>query len=186
MISPRYQVRGFTIEDVPVQSIELLLDDTTEEWIRSEWRTLAAAHLPGLRETARPHVTLTVAQEIWPRIDEQLRRMPFAPFPVRIGALAMFTRRRTDVGVLVRIVVPSAELLALQAAIHEVVTSCPGQAANTRPGEWTPHITLARRFPLKSFAVAAEQLSAAQFSGRAVAVRHWDGVNRRDWLVSEG
>ncbi|CAM3645854.1 2'-5' RNA ligase family protein [Smaragdicoccus niigatensis] len=171
---------------MPVQSIELLLDDPTEEWIRSEWRMLTAAHLPGLRETARPHVTLTVAQEIWPRIDQQLRRVPFTPFPVRIGPLAMFTRRRSDTGVLVRIVVPSAELLALQSAIHQEVSSCPGQPAHTRPGEWTPHITLARRFPLTSFAVAAEQLSTAQFSGRAVAVRHWDGVNRKDWLISEG
>ncbi|MCE5292760.1 MAG: 2'-5' RNA ligase family protein [Nocardiaceae bacterium] len=171
---------------MPVQSIELLLDDTTEEWIRSEWRTLAAAHLPGLRETARPHVTLTVAQEIWPRIDQQLRHIPFTPFPVRIGTLAIFTRRRSDTGVLVRIVVPSAELLALQAAVHQVVACCPGQATNTRPGEWTPHVTLARRFPVRSFAVAAEQLSPAQFSGRAVAVRHWDGVKREDWLVSDG
>jgi hypothetical protein len=79
---------------------------------------------------------------------------------------------------LVRLVVPSPELLALHAEVNRV--SLPhmdsGPLPHAEPGQWTPHVTLARR-------VALDQLPAAfglrrivrDIPAPAVALRHWDG-----------
>lgn len=84
-----------------VQSVELVLDDTGEEYIRQQWSALAAAGLTGvIRKPAagdppkRPHITLAVAGQIWPRIDHDLEKLPFHPFPVRLGGVLVFGARR--------------------------------------------------------------------------------------------
>ncbi|WP_245664563.1 2'-5' RNA ligase family protein [Nocardia grenadensis] len=100
-----------------VQSVELLLDEAAEQRIRRQWELLAEAGLPGLgqsrhdgaTENHRPHITVAVARQIWPRIEQELDRLPFRPFPVRLGGVLVFGARRP---ILVRAVVPSEQLLA--------------------------------------------------------------------------
>lgn len=170
---------------MPVQSVELLLDAKSSERVRSEWVALADAGLPALRVDNTPHITVGVAREIWPRIDRAIERLAFSPVDLRIGALAVFTRPNNSTAVLVRQVTPSIELLELHREIIRELASAEGLAGHTRSGDWTPHITLARRFPLERMADAAEALRGApEFPATVVAIRRWDGVNRKSWLVS--
>ena len=161
-----------------VHSVELLFDAGTESAVRGIWDDLMAA---GVRSQAahkspsnRPHVTLTVADRMddaaTAALSPALTRLPLA---CRIGAPMLFGGRSIT---LVRLVVPSAELLALQAEVHRIcLAHMPdGALANAEPGQWTPHVTLARR-------VAPDQLPQAlprlghEIRGRITGLRHWDG-----------
>ncbi|MBD0323535.1 MAG: 2'-5' RNA ligase family protein, partial [Aldersonia sp.] len=128
--------------------MELLFDRRTDELLRKQWQLVADAGLPSQNhikhESNRPHITVAVAGEIWPRIDRKLTELAFAPFRVRVGGVLVFGRRQA---ILVRAVVPSEPLLDLHRRIADAVRDCPGIAAHTAPGEWSPHITLARRIP---------------------------------------
>jgi hypothetical protein len=89
--------------------------------------------------------------------------------------------------VLVRSVVPSMELLQLQADVNRICVTylTPAAAPNTAVGQWTPHVTLARR-------VDASQLSRAltirsttrDIRGSVVGLRRWDGNKRVEHLIS--
>ncbi|MFB2583683.1 2'-5' RNA ligase family protein [Herbiconiux liukaitaii] len=104
------------------------------------------------------------------------------PLAVALGAPLLFGAG--DRRVLARSVVPSAGLLRLHAAIHSLVG--PGDdAPHTRPGEWTPHVTLARRLRLETLPQALTLLDAApagadadsnadEGDATATAARHWD------------
>ncbi|GMA29657.1 2'-5' RNA ligase family protein [Arenivirga flava] len=99
---------------------------------------------------------------------------------------------------LARAVVPSAELLALHARLHEGLGEVDPLTA---PGAWTPHVTLARRLRLTQLpealaalgdepAPAAEPAASVASQHRVpsartsiapallVAARHWDPVAR--------
>ena len=170
-----------------VQSVELLLDDAADAEIRRQWESLAQAGVTGpsahRRATDRPHITVAVAHEIWPRIDRALERCDFAPIPVRLGGLLIFGKRRP---ILVRHVVPTESLLALHRLIHRTVAPCPGVPANVRPDEWTPHVTLARRFPITGLGEAIDAVAHDRdFPATVVGIRRWDGEQRRAWLVAD-
>jgi 2'-5' RNA ligase len=168
-----------------VHSVELLLDPDTESAVRRVWTSLAELGLRAPAPTSRPHVTLVVADHISPDVDALLvpvtARMPFGCVigpPLVFGASA-FT--------LVRLVVASVELLTLQA---EVARTClphlhPGPAPNTVPGQWTPHVTLARRVDPRQLAraVAIRRLSR-DITGSVVGLRRWDGNTRVEYLIS--
>ncbi|WP_236573648.1 2'-5' RNA ligase family protein [Nocardia caishijiensis] len=165
--------------------MELLLDDTSEAEVRGQWARLAGLGLAAPRDdTHRPHITVAVAREIWPSIDRALADLDFAPVPIRLGGLLIFGARRP---VLVRAVTVTEELLDLHRRIDTMVQACPGMPANTRPGAWMPHVTLARR-------VAPEQLGAAvnavatdhEFPAVVVGIRRWDGDARRERVVIGG
>ncbi|MFB2582802.1 2'-5' RNA ligase family protein [Herbiconiux sp. P15] len=108
------------------------------------------------------------------------------PLAVALGAPLLFGAG--DRRVLARSVVPSAGLLRLHAAIHSLVG--PGDdAPHTRPGEWTPHVTLARRLRLETLPQALTLLDAApsgpgadadsnaeEGDATATAARHWDSA----------
>ncbi|ONM46894.1 2'-5' RNA ligase family protein [Nocardia donostiensis] len=173
-----------------VQSVELLLDETTESYIRRQWDLLAQAglaspaHAASGGEPGRPHITLSVAREIWPRIDRELERTAFEPFPVRLGGVLVFGARRL---ILVRLVVPSEQLLAWQRRVHRIVEPCPGVPANLRPDHWTPHVTLARRVPQQLLGEAIRAVAADRdFTATGVGIRRWDGDRRRAWAVADG
>jgi 2'-5' RNA ligase len=166
-----------------VHSVELLFDDETDAAMRRVWDDLTDAGVRSLASSTspsnRPHVTLSVAEHMDEAVDDALRPLlEGLPFPCLIGAPMLFGRGPF---VLVKLLVPSAELLALQAEVHAVcLPHMPeGPLPHAEPGQWTPHVTLARR-------VAAEKLGDAlslrQMShdrrGSAVAIRHWDGNNR--------
>jgi hypothetical protein len=77
--------------------------------------------------------------------------------------------------VLVRPVVVTAALLALHRTVHE---RAPGAVDLTRPGRWTPHVTLARRLSAAQVAEALDVLGAGPPPGSGVAARFWNGDSK--------
>lgn len=162
-----------------VHSIELVFDPDTESAIRGIWEALAGAGIPSQAPASRPHVTLAVAEGIAPDVDELLapvsRRLPLG---CSVGAPVLFGRANV---VFARLVVPTGELLALHAEVHRLCGPhlLPAPTPNSLPGQWTAHVTLARR-------VGGAQLGRAlriagrpaQIDGRFAGLRRWDGDKR--------
>lgn len=100
------------------------------------------------------------------------------PLSALIGAPVLFGRTSA---VFARLLVPSAELLDLHAEVHRLCGPhlAPAPMANSLPGQWTAHVTLARR-------VSGAQLGRAlriagrpsQIEGRFAGLRRWDGNKR--------
>ncbi|MEU6583696.1 2'-5' RNA ligase family protein [Nocardia sp. NPDC046763] len=165
-----------------VQSVELVLDATAEAEMRRQWTLLReiGLHAPGPEH--RPHITLAVASEIWPRLDKVLARQEFRPFPIRLGGLLVFGSRTP---ILVRAVVPSAPLIALQHRLFRVIEECPGIPANVRPDIWTPHVTLARRLRPGQLEAALDAVAwDKDFRATVEGIRRWDGDRRDEWPIS--
>ena len=163
-------------------SVELLLDAETDAALRGAWDALAQAALPSqARHTGvsnRPHVTLAVADAIAADVDDSLTALAGRlPLDCTIGAPLLFGAGRFT---LARLVVPSAELLALQERVHQICLPhmSPGPAPHTHPGRWTPHTTLARRISAAQLGEAFAVLPGGELSGRFVALRRWDGDQR--------
>lgn len=168
-----------------VQSVELLLDEHGETEVRRQWAVLAEAGIgsPG-GATHRPHITVAVAREIWPRIDHALAGIEFRPLPITLGGLLVFGARRP---ILVRPVVVTEDLLALQRRVHHLVAPCPGVPATMAPNAWTPHVTLARRVPPDRLGAAIGAVATDHdFSTVVVGIRRWDGEARQERLVAGG
>jgi len=169
-----------------VQSVELLLDRARDAAVRARWDRLRGAGLPSqARHTGAsnaPHVTLAAREAIDPGAEPGLRAtVAGLPMPLRLGALACFGRGRF---VLVRLVVPGAQLLALHAAVAHVLGPDPHGLRNLAPGEWTPHVTLARRLTGEQVARALGELDGAgEQTGAAVGYRRWDGATRTEWSL---
>jgi hypothetical protein len=168
-----------------VHSIELLFDSDSEAAIRRMWDELANADRPSKRPAGRPHVTLIAAERINADVDEVLA--PIAqrlPLRCAVGAPVLFGR--TDV-VFARLVVPSRELLDLHAEVHRLCGPhlVPGPMPNSLPGQWTAHVTLARRVagPHIGHAVRIAGLPA-QIEGRFAYLRRWDGDQRVEHGIS--
>jgi 2'-5' RNA ligase len=168
-----------------VHSIELVFDRDTEEAIRRIWGDLAAAGIPSQAPASRPHVTLMVAERIAPDVDAPLR--PVAqrlPLNCAVGASLLFGRSNA---VLARLIVPTAELLALHAEVHRICGPylVPDPMPNSLPGQWTAHVTLARR-------VGGGQLGRAlrlagrpsEIRGTMTGLRRWDGNKRVEHLIN--
>ncbi|HLR99796.1 2'-5' RNA ligase family protein [Mycolicibacillus parakoreensis] len=162
-----------------VHSLELVFDDATETAIRAAWARLAGAGIAAPPLPARPHVTLVVADRIGPGVGDAcaglLTRLPLT---CRIGAPVLFGRDRP---VLARLVVPSAALLDLHAAIAAAAAPWlhPGPRATTAVGRWSPHVTLARRLTADQLGPALRIAGRpAELAGRLVGVRHWNGAAR--------
>lgn len=168
-----------------VHSIELVFDPDTEAAIRHIWDSLADAGLPSQAPASRPHVTLVVAERITPDVDALL--VPLSrqlPLPCAVGAPLLFGRAKA---VLARLVVPTTELLTLHADVYRVASPhlSPGPMPNSAPGQWTAHVTLARR-------VGGHQLGRAlrvagrpnQIDGRFAGLRRWDGGKKAEHLIS--
>ena len=167
-----------------VHSIELIFDRDTEAAIRRIWDELAGAGIPSQAPASRPHVTLVVADRIAAEVDELLspvsKRLPLS---AAIGAPVLFGRANV---VFARLMVPTSELLALHAEVHRVCLPhlAPGPMANSLPGQWTGHVTLARR-------VGGHQLGRAlriagrpaQIDGRFAGLRRWDGHKKAEHLI---
>lgn len=153
-------------------AIELLLDPKAEAEIRAEWDALAARGMSSLAAhtsaSNRPHVTL-VARVGLPKVDPHvLADLP--SFPITLGAPLLFGSGERRV--LARSIVPTAELLALRSLAHDAVG--PGaDAPHTAPGEWMPHVALARRLRVADLAEALD-LIVGDIHAHAHAVRHWD------------
>lgn len=172
-------------------SVELLFDSAAEDAIRRQWAALVEAGLPSQAQhrspTNRPHVTLTVAERIDPAVDVALRApAALLPLACRIGAPVVFGRRTL---VLARLIVPDAGLLR----VHESVDAIcgphmpSGPFPHARPGQWTPHVTLARRLAPTDLAAALDAVCADAADGTAgtfAGLRRWDGDARVDTLIT--
>jgi 2'-5' RNA ligase len=171
------------------QSVELLLDDETDAAVRAQWAALMAAELPSqgrhTGDTNRPHVTLCVASAVPPYVETALRAALTGrlPLPVRVGGLLCFAGRAGH-QVLARSVVPSTELLELQATCAGLFDGLPGVRSLLLPGAWTPHVTLARNLPTERVGTAITALGRSpELTGIAVAVRRWNSDARTAWQV---
>ncbi len=164
------------------QSVELLFDPATEAALRDNWDRLADNGLPSSRHAQpdpdhRPHLTLYAADRIAATADAQLPEL-FGELDLtaRIGALMIFGPRRGQV-ILVRQVVPSAELLDLQQQTARVCRADPrGQFG---AGHWSPHVTLARRMYVDQLDAAVKVLGrSTELTGVIQHCRRWDGARR--------
>lgn len=175
-----------------VQSVELLLDGALDEAVRAQWRALAEAGLRGVGGVGpgagagghRPHITVGVAAEVYPRVEKQLPALLAAALPlrVRLGGLVLFGAGPL---VLARLVTASTPLLALHTAVHRLLAQCPGSPGHMGDGVWTPHVTLARRLHADEAGRAVALLARRHdLVGQAVAARRWDGEGKREWLVA--
>jgi 2'-5' RNA ligase len=171
------------------QSIELLLDDETDAVVREQWEALKQAGLPSQARhtgaTNAPHITLGIAGQIPEPVEARLHELAGGvPLPIRLGALVCFTGRSPEQVTLVRLVVPTCELLAFQQTVTEHLRGLPGTGDYFAPGEWTPHVTLAREIDADHLSAALAVLAAQQdVAGMAVAVRRWDSAGHRVWLL---
>jgi hypothetical protein len=167
-----------------VHSIELIFDRDTEAAIRHIWKALATNGIPSQAPASRPHVTLAVAEAIAADVDQLLS--PVAnqlPLGCRIGAPVLFGRADA---IFARLVVPTGELLALHAQVHRVCLPhlTPSPMPNSLPGQWTAHVTMARR-------VGGAQLGRAlriagrpsQIDGTFAGLRRWDGNKKVEHLI---
>ncbi|RDH76632.1 2'-5' RNA ligase family protein [Mycolicibacterium moriokaense] len=172
-----------------VHSVELLFDTDTEVAVRRLWDDLTEAGIRSLAASTspsnRPHVTVSVAEHMDDAVNDALVPvLERLPFECTIGAPMLFGRGPF---ILVRSVVVSAELLALQANVHNVCLPhmSPGPLPHADPGHWTPHVTLARRLPAGELADALSlRRMSRDVKATAVALRHWDGNNRVEHRIS--
>ena len=169
-------------------SVELLFDRDADAAIRRIWDDLTEA---GVRSQAahrapsnRPHVTVAVAETMDESVNDALRPLlRRLPLHCTIGAPMLFGRRDFT---LVRLIVPSPELLSLHAEVHS--TCLPhmpaGPLQHSEPGQWTPHVTLARRLPADQLKAAMTLKSVGHhLSAAVVGLRHWDGNSKREYPI---
>jgi hypothetical protein len=168
-----------------VHSVELLFDPDTESAVRHIWEGLATAGVPSPAPSSRPHVTLTVAERIDPAVDGLLAELTERfPFACRVGAPLLFGRARA---VLARLVVPTAELLAVHEQVYRrcLPHLVPGPMPHTLPGQWTGHVTMARRVEGAQLARALRIAGRpSEIQGRFVGLRRWDGGKRQEYVIS--
>lgn len=171
-----------------VHSVELLFDRDADTAVRRIWDDLTDA---GVRSQAahtapsnRPHVTLAVAESMDESVNDALRSLlRRLPLTCTVGAPTLFGRRDFT---LVRLIVPSAELLSLHAEVQR--TCLPhmpaGPLRHSEPGQWTPHVTLARRVPADQLKSALTLRSVGhELSASIVGLRHWDGHSKREYRI---
>jgi hypothetical protein len=171
-----------------VHSVELIFDPDTETAVRQIWTALADAGLPSQARhrspTNRPHATLAVSESIDPQVDAALSATTrLLPLDCRLGAPMLFGRKAFT---LVRLVVPSTGLLALHESVDAICAPrmTPGPLTHSRPGQWTPHVTLCRRLAPADVATAIEVIGVSDVVGAFAGLRRWDGDARVEHPIS--
>jgi hypothetical protein len=167
-----------------VHSVELVFDPDTEESIRHIWDGLREAGIPSQAPAGRPHVTLTVAERVEPEVDVLLASLNDRfPLPCVIGAPLLFGRSQL---ILTRLIVPTADLLAVHADVYRLSLphAHPGPVANSLPGRWTGHTTLARRLGGHQLGRALRVAGRpSEINGRFTGLRRWDGNAKREYPI---
>ncbi|OCB54562.1 hypothetical protein A5722_20080 [Mycobacterium vulneris] len=162
-----------------VHSVELVFDPDTEAVVRGIWDTLRDKDIPSQAPASRPHATLIVAQHIDAAADAVLAELVDRfPLPCHLGATLIFGR---SAGVLARLLVPTEELLKVQADVYRLCLPfmVPAPMPHAEPGNWTPHVTLARRVAPARLATAVRVAGRpAEIVGQVTGLRHWDGDKR--------
>ncbi|OFB36381.1 hypothetical protein BA059_24530 [Mycolicibacterium sp. (ex Dasyatis americana)] len=162
-----------------VHSVELVFDADTEAVVRGIWDALRDKDIPSQAPASRPHATLTVAQRIDAEADTVLAELVDRfPLPCRLGATLIFGR---SAGVLARLLVPTDELLGVQADAYRLCLPFmdPAPMPHAEPENWTPHVTLARRVAPARLTTAVRIAGRpAEIVGQVTGLRHWDGDKR--------
>ncbi len=166
------------------------MDPVAESVVVDEWRALAAAGLssalrPQPDEHHRPHVTVYAGESVPAEAEDELPGlMAGLDLQLRLGALMIFGPYRGRC-ILVRMIVPSVELLALQGRVAELCAADP--AGPFGAGRWTPHVTLARRLPVEQLSSATSILSGygGELDTRVRRCRRWDGERRTAWWLTD-
>ncbi|QKT07123.1 2'-5' RNA ligase family protein [Gordonia sp. X0973] len=170
-----------------VHSLELVFDDDTDATVIAEMNALADAGLRNPHRDQRPHVTLVAAPTISPAALTALA--PAAqrlPITVLLGAPIVFSPDGADRGyVVARSVVPSAELLGIQSTVVRLAADhVDGAFDHSRPGGWSPHVTVARRLSVDRLGPALEILStAADRPAVVTGIRLWDGEAKTETVL---
>ena len=169
-------------------SIELLLDEGSDQAIRAQWQALADAGLPSQSRvkspTNRPHITLLAAGKISGEVDDTLRALADRlPLACVIGAPLVFGGHSMT---LARLIVPSVELLELQAEVYARtgahLTGDP--FGHCRPGHWTAHVTLGRRFGADEIGPALAAVGESpDVAAHLVGMLRWDSDLRIDQIL---
>lgn len=164
-----------------VHTVELVFDRDTEAAVRHLWEQLADAGIPSQAPASRPHVTLLVTDQIPSDVDPLLAPL-CGDMPMRctIGAPVIFGRGNA---VLARLVVPTAELLAVHAEVHRrcLPRLAHQPVSNSLPGQWTAHVTLARRVRNSQLGRALHIAGRpARIDGGFAGLRRWDGGKRAE------
>ncbi|MET0758756.1 MAG: 2'-5' RNA ligase family protein [Mycobacterium sp.] len=167
-----------------VHSVELVFDPDTEAAIRHIWDGLREAGIPSQAPASRPHATLTVAERIDPEVDQLLSSLADRfPLSCRIGAPLLFGRSKV---VLARLVVPTTPLLDVHADVHRLCMPHlqPGPMPNALPGQWTGHVTLARRLVPGQLGRALRIAGKPQeIAGSVIGLRRWDGNKKQEFAI---
>ncbi|SBT39911.1 2'-5' RNA ligase family protein [Micromonospora auratinigra] len=163
-----------------MRTVELLCSPGLEEAVRAAWVRLAAAGLPSLARnvhpTNRPHLTLASVDEFPPGAEQRLADLCDAalPLPVRLDRIEVLDGSAP----LVWLLRPGPQLLALHAAVWDVLADAPGRRPWHLPGRWIPHLSLALRFRdadrRRARAVAGLDRPAGEF----VTARSYDSETR--------
>lgn len=135
----------------------LLLDPPADELVRRLWARLEAAGVPSLASHTHrrhvPHLTYAVLRS-WDldAVAAHLEALPGQP-PVRLhlDALGVFRRSRCW---LAPALTPDLEPRQ-RAVAGAVATAGADLHQHYRPGEWTPHVTVAPRLHLEHLATVA-------------------------------
>jgi 2'-5' RNA ligase len=171
------------------QSVELLLDSDSEALVESQWLSLCEAGLPSEHRphhsgSHRPHVTLFAGPSVPEPESELVGLVAEAPgMPVVLGSVLLFGPRRGQY-VVVRQVLPTVALLALQEAVASWCGALRG--GQFGPGRWAAHLTLARRARAEDLPAMLGLLDGEPHPATVTGVRRWDGTARRDWLLGVG
>ncbi|GAA2847373.1 hypothetical protein Acy02nite_03340 [Actinoplanes cyaneus] len=144
-----------------MHTVELLLDQELDGAVRRQWSFLEECGLPSLARhphpTNRPHLTLVRASS--------LAGLPplTLPLAAELGPVTRLGRA------LVREVTPTPELRELHRRIWSALPD-----AWPPPQEWTPHVSLALRFP----GTTMPAIPAGPDCGHFVAARTYDTLTR--------
>lgn len=167
-----------------VQSVEMLLSADLDAAVRSEWALLAAAGVPSQADhtgaSNAPHVTVAVADHVDAATDDRLRALRLGRPEVVLGGMLVFPGRRS---VLARLVVPSAALLEVHAAVADALGDVEQLSEHLAPGRWTPHVTIARRLRDEELDTAWRLLvdRPRELVGTGAGLRRWDAGARETW-----
>lgn len=171
-------------------SVELLLDPPSENFLLEDWAALEAAGLPNqsrhLSFSNSPHITLAAAGRIDDRYDAFLARAAQdGPADLVTAGFLVFPTRRKYV--LARQVIGSDALTGLHRRIWAALDGVEDPVPTTVPGAWTPHITLGHGLTAEQLGAALELLrDSPPVRLAAGIVRRWDAKEKRLILLGGG